>query len=181
MSETWTNRIVDQGVADPEQLLANPKNWRIHPRHQQAALKAVLGRVGWVQDVIVNSETGYVLDGHLRVSLAISNGEQEIPVSYVALTEREEDLVLASLDPVSGLATTDPDALTRLMNADTGHELEELFAPDAGDDEFRVHERHHGNGDGPPGEPDEDDAPSTVDYLVMCPECGHEFTAVVPV
>jgi hypothetical protein len=50
----WRNRIVGHGEEDPEQLLANPKNWRIHPKAQQDALAGVLAQVGWVQDVIVN-------------------------------------------------------------------------------------------------------------------------------
>jgi hypothetical protein len=37
---TWRNRIVGSGEEPPEQLLANPANWRIHPRGQQQALAA---------------------------------------------------------------------------------------------------------------------------------------------
>ena len=68
----WRNRIVGQGEEAPDQLLANPRNWRIHPKAQQDALVSVLDQVGWVQEIIVNQRTGYVVDGHLRVSLAIS-------------------------------------------------------------------------------------------------------------
>jgi ParB-like chromosome segregation protein Spo0J len=60
----------------------------------------MLDTVGWVQSVIVNRTTGYVVDGHLRVAMAISKGEALIPVSYVELDEAEENLVLAALDPV---------------------------------------------------------------------------------
>src|SRR5690348_10145058 len=80
----WRNRIVGHGEEDPEQLLANPNNWRIHPKSQQDALKGVLSEVGWVQDVIVNKRTGFVVDGHARVALAISAGER-VPVVYVDL------------------------------------------------------------------------------------------------
>lgn len=31
----WRNRIVGYGEEAPEQLLASPWNWRIHPGHQQ--------------------------------------------------------------------------------------------------------------------------------------------------
>jgi type V secretory pathway adhesin AidA len=34
----WRNRIVGSGTEDPEKLLANPKNWRIHPKAQREAL-----------------------------------------------------------------------------------------------------------------------------------------------
>lgn len=74
----WRNRIVEYGQEAPDQLLANPANWRIHPKSQQDALAGVLDQVGWVQTVIVNRQTGHVVDGHLRVSLAISRNEPSI-------------------------------------------------------------------------------------------------------
>ena len=95
----WANRIVGEGYEAPDQLLAAPDNWRIHPREQQEALEGVLDRVGWVTRIIVNKRTGHVIDGHLRVSLAISRGEPTVPVTYVDLSDREEGLVLATLDP----------------------------------------------------------------------------------
>lgn len=51
---SWHNRIVGTGEESPDQLLANPRNFRIHPKHQQDALEGVLNEVGWVDDVIVN-------------------------------------------------------------------------------------------------------------------------------
>jgi hypothetical protein len=38
----WRSRIVGHGDEDPEQLLANPRNWRIHAKNQQDALIGVL-------------------------------------------------------------------------------------------------------------------------------------------
>jgi hypothetical protein len=118
----------------PEQLLANPRNWRVHPKAQEAALAAVLDEVGWVQNVIVNQRTGNVVDGHLRVSLAISRGEATVPVVYVDLDENEEGLVLATIDPLSAMAGTDKDLLAQLLgdaeaeNADLIALLEQLGA-----------------------------------------------------
>jgi hypothetical protein len=103
---TWQNRIVGHGLEKPDELLANPRNWRIHPKAQQDALGGLLDKVGWVQDVIVNQRTGHVVDGHLRVSLSISRQEPEIPVVYVDLSPEEEALVLASLDPLAAMAVT---------------------------------------------------------------------------
>ena len=68
----WRNRIIGHGEEPPDQLLANPRNFRIHPKGQQDALAAVLDRVGWVQDVIVNQRTGHVIDGHARIAIAES-------------------------------------------------------------------------------------------------------------
>lgn len=111
----WRSRIVGHGEEAPDQLLANPRNWRIHPKAQQDALTGLLDQVGWVQDVIVNRTTGHVVDGHLRVAVAISRGEATVPVVYVELSPEDEGLVLASLDPLSAMAVTDSEALRELL------------------------------------------------------------------
>ena len=113
--DPWRNRIVGQGDEAPDQLLANPSNWRVHPMAQREALAAVLDEVGWVQRVIVNKTTQHVVDGHLRVALALSRDEPTIPVNYVELDVREESLVLAALDPIAAMATTDKDKLRELL------------------------------------------------------------------
>jgi hypothetical protein len=71
------NRIVASGEEAPDQLLANPANWRIHPKAQQDALSGALDAVGWVQQVLVNRRSGFVVDGHARVALALSRGACE--------------------------------------------------------------------------------------------------------
>lgn len=115
MNNKFKNRIVATAVEDPRKLLSNPKNWRIHPEQQQEALTTVLNDVGWVQDVIVNKTTGHILDGHLRVKLAIANKEKEIPVKYVEVTEAEERLILATFDPIAALAEADKEKLKDLI------------------------------------------------------------------
>ncbi len=112
----WQNRIVGTGTEAPDQLLANPKNWRVHPAAQQEGLEEVLDRVGWVQNVVVNRRTGFMVDGHLRVTLAMRRSEAKVPVVYVSLTAEEEDLVLATMDPLAGLAATDRDQLAALLD-----------------------------------------------------------------
>lgn len=109
------SRIVGHGEEAPDQLLANPSNWRIHPKAQQDALAGVLGEVGWVQSVIVNRTTGNLVDGHLRVSLALREGTPTIPVVYVELTPEEENLVLATIDPIGAMAATDKAQLETLL------------------------------------------------------------------
>ncbi|KKM17279.1 hypothetical protein LCGC14_1677400, partial [marine sediment metagenome] len=111
----WPNRIVGHGEEAPDQLLANPRNWRIHPKAQQDALAGVMDQVGWVQEITVNRVTGFVVDGHLRVAMAISREEPMVPVRYVDLSEEEEALVLATLDPLAGMAATAKDALEALL------------------------------------------------------------------
>lgn len=122
MTSNWNNRIVGSGTESPEQLLANPRNWRVHNDLQREAIKGVLEEVGWVQNVIVNQRTGYIVDGHLRVSVALQKGELSVPVVYVDLTEEEEALILATLDPIGGMATTDQEMLNGLLaEVETSH------------------------------------------------------------
>ncbi len=83
----WASRIVGEADVAPDQLLANPNNFRMHPAQQQNALADVLDKVGWVQRVVVNKRTGHVIDGHLRVEMAISQGEPSVPVVYVDCTQ----------------------------------------------------------------------------------------------
>jgi len=104
--QAWQDRIVASGYEDPDQLLANPRNHRIHPAIQQETLEAVLNRIGWVAKVIVNRTTGNIVDGHLRVELAQRRGEQ-VPVDYVDMTEQEEMTVLATFDAITELAGID--------------------------------------------------------------------------
>lgn len=116
MADQWKNRIVGEGEEAPDQILAHPENWRVHPKVQQLALDDVLDRVGWVQRVIVNRTTGHLIDGHLRVGRALARGEALIPVTYVELTADEERIILATLDPLAALATTDREKLRELVD-----------------------------------------------------------------
>jgi DNA modification methylase len=118
-STAWKNRIVGSGEEAPDQILANPDNWRIHPEQQQRALTGTLEDIGLIQQVIVNQRTGRLIDGHLRVTLALRSGQPTLPVLYVDLSESEERLALASLDTITGLAATDSAALQRLIGGIT--------------------------------------------------------------
>lgn len=115
MQQDWRNRIVGYGEEPPEDLLANAKNWRVHPKSQQLAMESVLEEVGIVQNVLVNRLTGNMLDGHMRAELAIARGQTTVPITYVELTQEEENKILASFDAVSALAVPDEAALNSLI------------------------------------------------------------------
>jgi len=113
---TWKNRIVGYGEEPPDQLLFNPRNFRVHPKPQQDTLSGVLSEVGIVQNVIVNRTTGHVVDGHLRITLAERQNQPTVPVTYVDLSPEEEALILATLDPISAMAASDADKLRALLD-----------------------------------------------------------------
>ncbi len=119
----WRNRIVDEGDEPPDQLLASPWNWRTHGAAQRDAMRGALSQIGWIQRVVVNRTTGHVVDGHLRVEEAISHGDATIPVLYVELSEDEERLALATLDPIGAMAGADAARLDELLrDLNTGDE-----------------------------------------------------------
>jgi len=111
----WRNRIVGYGEEAPDQLMASPWNWRGHGKNQQNALAGTLDEIGWLQNILVNRTTNHIVDGHLRVLLAMRHNEEKVPVTYVELTEAEEKLALATLDPISAMAFSDTEALDALL------------------------------------------------------------------
>jgi hypothetical protein len=113
----WRNRIVGHGEVDPKSIIANPRNWRIHPLVQSQGLEAVLDELGWIAPITINRATGYCLDGHLRVALAVKRGVSSVPVQYVELSEDEEALALATLDPLAAMAEADKDLLSSVLNS----------------------------------------------------------------
>lgn len=111
----WANKIVGHEEWPAHKFLANPKNYRIHPRHQQEVVAGALDEIGWIDEVKVNVNTGVVVDGHLRITLALRKGDDTlVPVALVDLTQEEEDLALAVYDLSTQMAVVDKDKLTAL-------------------------------------------------------------------
>jgi hypothetical protein len=109
------NRIVGHALVDPRTLLAHPDNWRIHPDHQRAILRGSLNEIGWAKSVQVQQSSGTIVDGHARVFIAVHDGEPEVPVEYVDLTNAEVLKALAALDPIVSLADIDFRALEKTL------------------------------------------------------------------
>lgn len=117
----WANKIVRTGEIDPTELLAHPENVKVHPKEQLDAMEAVLRTIGWTQEIIVSLRTGYVLDGHLRVLLALQKNERTVPAAWVDVDEEEERLALALINRTPHLAALNPqrlEAVLRLCQTD---------------------------------------------------------------
>lgn len=111
----WANRIVGHADVLASSLTPHPQNPRIHPATQRAAVSEALTRLGWIESVVVNKTTGKILNGHLRVELAAARGET-VPVDYVQLSEADERIALASIDPLAALAVEDPEKIGELLS-----------------------------------------------------------------
>jgi hypothetical protein len=164
----WQNRIIGEGEESPEQLLANPANWRGHPKHQQDTLTDVLSTVGWVQKVIINKRTNFCVDGHLRIALAITHNQPTIPVTYVDLDDAEEALILATFDPISAMAFTDAQKLDELL-----HDVQ----TDSAAVQQMLSELAEKSGvvDLPDTWKEYDETVADDVEYCTCPSCGHKF------
>lgn len=155
------SRIIGHGDVNPEDLLANPLNFRRHPGHQMDALRGSMKELGWLKTILVNKTTGHVLDGHARVEEAMRQGLKTIPATIVELAPEEERLALAVLDPITELATRDQATLDELLadvsTADAG--LQALLDELAGKD---------GGGDGEPPEPEPELEEDQLAVAVPC-------------
>ena len=127
----WKNRIIEYGEMPANQYLAHELNARRHPGKQREALIGSLNEVGWVAPVIVSARTGKLLDGHARIEETLTKDENApVPFVKVDVSENEERTILASFDPITGLATYDREALDALLReVSTGEAaLQEMLA-----------------------------------------------------
>lgn len=129
-ADAWTDNWVGRDPRVPaDQLMGNPVNPRIHPTRQQKAMYEILRRLGWVGDVIVNQRTGRIIDGHMRVLIAITHGKT-VPVTYIDVSEQAEREIIATYDQVARLAVIDADLFEDLIDStnDWGASIEKMFA-----------------------------------------------------
>jgi DNA modification methylase len=111
---TMRDRVKELRRVPASELLANPKNWRMHPEAQRAALRGVLEEIGFA-DAMIARETPNgleLIDGHLRRDVM---GDQEVPVLVVDVTAQEAEKMLLTFDPLSMMAHADTDQLVSLL------------------------------------------------------------------
>jgi hypothetical protein len=95
-------------------LLPDPRNWRRHPDNQRSALRAVLAEIGYADALLAREvpEGLKLIDGHLRRD---TTPDSVVPVLVLDVDEAEAAKLLATLDPLAGLATADAAALDALL------------------------------------------------------------------
>jgi DNA modification methylase len=100
-------------------LIANPKNWRRHPKSQADALRGILREIGFADALLVRELPNgkfMLLDGHLR---ATTTPDMLVPTLVLDLSEEEADKLLLTLDPLASLAQADLDQVRQLLSSVT--------------------------------------------------------------
>ena len=121
-------------------LVANPKNWRVHPKAQTAALRGLLAEVGYADALLARELPDgrlQLIDGHLRAETTPS---AIVPVLILDVSEEEADKILLTLDPLAGMAESDSQRLQELLNSvrTDSTAVEHLFARIAEQDALQV-------------------------------------------
>jgi hypothetical protein len=96
-------------------LRPNPRNWRTHPSKQQDVLRGVLAEVGYASALVARELPDgslMLVDGHLR---AETTPDAMVPVLVLDIDEREADVLLLTLDPVSAMAESSAERLQSLL------------------------------------------------------------------
>ncbi|MEI7646638.1 MAG: hypothetical protein WCJ55_20385, partial [Chloroflexales bacterium] len=107
----WQNLISHRTNVDPLELLPQEHNFRMHAMNQRQVTIASLNELGHVGDVIVNVRSGKIVNGHLRVELAIAENQRTVPVTYLDCDLATEQIILAFFDAVGAKAITDAERL----------------------------------------------------------------------
>jgi DNA modification methylase len=134
------DRIKELRRVHARDLLANPKNWRLHTKVQAAALRGLLAEVGYADALLARELPDgslQLIDGHLRAETTPS---AMVPVLILDVSEVEADKILLTLDPLASMAESDSERLQALLNnvRTDSKAVEHLFARIAEQDALQV-------------------------------------------
>ncbi len=122
---TIRDRILELRRVKGSELLPHPRNWRLHPPMQQQAVRTLLERLGYAQALLAR-ETAEgkleIIDGHLRAELT---PDELVPVLVLDVDPQEALELLATLNPLAGLAETD-EAAWEALSAELVQDLPQL-------------------------------------------------------
>jgi len=110
------DRIKEFRRVKARDLYASPRNWRIHPKSQQDALRGILAEIGYADALLARELPDgklELVDGHLR---AETTPDQEVPVLILDLDEDEANKLLTLLDPLAAMAESNAKALESLLS-----------------------------------------------------------------
>jgi hypothetical protein len=111
------NRIKDHRKVRAGDLIPHELNPRTHSEAQRAALKALLGEIGFARSVLAyevlldGQPRLKLIDGHLRTSM---DPNAEVDVEVLDVNDAEARALLLAIDPLAQLAGYDAATLDQL-------------------------------------------------------------------
>jgi hypothetical protein len=109
------DRIRELRRVKASDLVPNPRNWRVHPKEQTAALKGLLQEIGYAGALLARELPDgklMLIDGHLRRDTTPTS---IVPVLVLDVTEAEADKILLTFDPLSAMAQADKTIIDELL------------------------------------------------------------------
>jgi DNA modification methylase len=109
------DRIRELRRVKASDLVPNPRNWRVHPKEQTAALKGLLQEIGYAGALLARELPDgklMLIDGHLRRDTTPTS---IVPVLVLDVTEAEADKILLTFDPISAMAQADKTIIDELL------------------------------------------------------------------
>jgi DNA modification methylase len=134
------DRIRELRRVRARELVPNPRNWRVHPTAQAAALKGLLAEIGYADALLARElpDGGLqLIDGHLR---AETTPDMQVPVLVLDVSEEEAEKILLTLDPLAAMAEPNTErikALLQTVRTDSAA-VEDLLRRTAGDQVWRL-------------------------------------------
>ena len=157
-----------------DQIKPNPRNPRIH----DAAMPGIIASIeahGFVQPVVCNRRTGFLVIGHGRLKAVKHLGHATIAVVWIDCSEEEEWALMIADNRVAEGTVWDEPRLGELLEELKGADV---FTGYTQDDYTNLMQALL---DAEPSRLDastrDDDPPQSGggSRQVTCPECGHEF------
>jgi len=125
------DRIRELRRVKASELVANPKNWRRHPKEQSAAMRGLLNEIGYAGALLARELPDgklQLIDGHLRLE---TTPKATVPVLVLDVTEAEADKILLTFDPISAMAQADKAQLEALLATVRFEPRTRILAPTA--------------------------------------------------
>lgn len=158
------DRIKDFRRVPASDLKSNPKNWRTHPEGQRDVLTALLDEIGYADALLareLDDGSLELVDGHLR---AETTPDMQVPVLVLDVNEEEADKLLATVDPLTAMAGTNPERLQALLqDMETGSAALEAMLRDLSDNALSM------TTTGKAGLTNPDDIPAPPDAAITQP------------
>lgn len=109
-------------IVEAAKLIPNPKNPNTHPDNQIQMLGRIIRQTGWRAPITVSTRSGFIVKGHGRLSAAMLEGLEAVPVDYQNYaSEAEEYADLVADNRIAELAEIDQKMLADIFeDIDTG-------------------------------------------------------------